>query len=322
MKKRIIWLLLLFFPLNVFAYSNKLIISGEPIGIEIHSEGVYIVDFYKVNNEYIGKKEGFQKGDRIIEINQKEVKNIKEMNQILDKIGEYNVKIIRGNETLTKTLEVKKENNKIKTGLYVKDEINGIGTLSYIDPETRIYASLGHEILESSSMSLFEISHGYIYDVELNYINKSEDGNIGEVHANFNNNILGSVEKNVKNGIYGKYQEDIPEVEQVEIAKKEEIKKGNASIRLEIDEEGIKDYAINILTINEQDPVKNIFFEINDEELLEKTGGVVQGMSGSPILQNNKVIGVINYVVINDSKKGYGIFIEKMLEEGDKLLQE
>lgn len=321
MKKFALWLLLLFFPLNVFAYSNKIIVSGEPIGIEIHSKGVYIVDFYQVNGTYPAKESGLQKGDRIIEIKKKEIKNSKDMQESIQKEGVYPIKIVRDNKTLEKELVVTKEGKEFQTGIYIKDEIDGIGTLSYIDPETKIYASLGHEILETSSKNLFETSHGYIYDIELNYIHKSEDGNIGEYHANFKNNVLGSIEKNKTTGIYGKYQGTYQEEDLVEVGTKEEIKKGPAKIRLNVEGTEINDYEITILK-TEENPVKNILFEITDEELLSKTGGIVQGMSGSPIIQENKVIGVVNYVLLNDSKKGYGIYIEKMLEEGDKLLQE
>ena len=321
MKKFALWLLLLFFPLNVFAYSNKIIVSGEPIGIEIHSKGVYIVDFYQVNGTYPAKESGLQKGDRIIEIKKKEIKNSKDMQESIQKEGGYPIKIVRDNKTLEKELVVTKEGKEFQTGIYIKDEIDGIGTLSYIDPETKIYASLGHEILETSSKNLFETSHGYIYDIELNYIHKSEDGNIGEYHANFKNNVLGSIEKNKTTGIYGKYQGTYQEEDLVEVGAKEEIKKGPAKIRLNVEGTEINDYEITILK-TEENPVKNILFEITDEELLSKTGGIVQGMSGSPIIQENKVIGVVNYVLLNDSKKGYGIYIEKMLEEGDKLLQE
>lgn len=319
MKK--IWILiLLLFPLNVFAYSNKIAIGGEPIGIEIHSKGVYITDFYKVNKKYIAKESGLKKGDLIKEINHIEINNIKDMNDTIKNPGTYTIKIERDSKEKEFELEVQEENGEIKTGIYGKDEINGIGTLSYIDPETQIYASLGHEILESSSMTKFKTNTGYIYDVEVNYINKSEKGKIGDIHASFNNTILGTIQKNEINGIYGKYTEDINEGNLLEVGTKTNIKKGEAFIRSELEEE-TKNYSINIISIDEKDPVKNIYFEITDKDLLEKTGGVIQGMSGSPIIQDNKIIGVVNYVIVTNSKKGYGIFIEKMLEEGDKLLQ-
>lgn len=316
MKKIIILFLLLLFPINVFAYSNYLITGGKQIGIEIHSKGVYIIDYSQaLEKDFL--KEDLQKGDRIIKINKKEINNLKDLNEVIKEKGTYDLTIIRNKEELNRKLKAVEEDGQIKTGLFVKDEINGIGTLSYIDPETKIYASLGHEILESSTNTLFEVGNGYVYDVDVNYINKSEDGNIGEFHGNFRNNIIGTLEKNEINGIYGKYMESLPKIELTEVGKAEEIKKGKAEIKMMI--EG-KEQFFDIDIISIQDVgVKNISFEITSEELLEKTGGVIQGMSGSPIIQNNKIIGVVNYVVVNDSKKGYGIFIEKMLEEGDKL---
>ena len=319
MKKIWYFILLFSFPIQVFAYSTHLVVGGEPIGIEVHSNGVYVVDFYKVSNRYIGKESGFLRGDIIKEINHKPITNIQELNREINEKGTYSVIVDRNGKTKELTLTATSNEDKIETGLYVKDMINGLGTLSYIDPESKIFASLGHEILESTSQNKFQIRNGYIYDVELNYIHKSSNGNIGELHANFLNQVRGSIHKNEVNGIYGKYTGPMDNLEQKDIATFHDIHLGEAYIRFQLEEEPLL-YSINIIHIDEKEEVKNIFFEITDQRLLEKTGGIVQGMSGSPILQDNKIIGVVNYVVINDSKKGYGIFIEKMLEEGDKLL--
>ena len=318
MKKKGIFLLLIFlFPLQVFAYSSKLVVGGETIGIEIHASGVYIVDFYKVNNKNIGKDAGFLKGDMIIEVDGNDVHNIYELNKILDNPGKHSFKVNRNGNILDIDLTSYKEDNQIKTGLYVKDMIHGIGTLSYIDPETKVFASLGHEVLESNSNTRFQLNNGYIFDADLSFIHKSSNGEIGELHANILNSVKGNILKNEVNGIYGTYIDDIDSSNLMDIGESSLVEKGNAYIRFQ-DE----DYIINILDISSKEEVKNIFFEIKDERLLESAGGIVQGMSGSPIIQNNKIIGVVNYVVVNDPMKGYGIFIEKMLEEGDLLLKE
>ena len=320
MKKFLILILLLLFPINAFAYSNKLIIPGKVVGIEVKARGVYIVDFYKVDGEYPAKKAGFKVGDFITKINSKSVSNIDELNSIITKPDTYHVSIIRGDKKIDKELVVTKVNNSLSTGLYVKDKINGIGTLSYIDPETKIFASLGHEILESSSADKFMMDEGNIYDANISSINKSNNTEIGEIHASITNKELGEINKNEINGIYGKYTEEIGnENNLIEVESHNNISLGEAAIRLDLGNSS-KDYSINIISLDENDIVKNIFFEITDERLIDKAGGVVQGMSGSPIIQNNKVIGVVNYVVVDDVKNGYGIFIEKMLEEGDKLL--
>lgn len=321
MKKWILVILLLLFPLETYAYSNQLIVNGNPIGIEIHANGIYIVDFYKVNQKDVKKEWKLEKGDKIVEVEGERIHSISEWNKRVKEERPYKIKIERNHELFEKEIIPEKVGSSIKTGLVLKDEIHGIGTISYIDPETGIYASLGHEIVESSNQETFDIDHGYIYNLNVEGINKSEDGKIGEVRGYFQKEILGIVEKNERNGIYGKYTEKVEEKDKIEVAKKEEIKKGAASIRYQLNNTW-NDYQIEIISIEEGDPVKNIYFEIKDENLLKETGGIVQGMSGSPILQNNKIIGVVNYVIVKDAKKGYGIFIEKMLEEGDKLLQE
>ena len=319
-KKLFVFFLLFSFPLHVFAYSNRLIVGGEPIGIEIHSKGVYVVDFYEINNTYPGKEEGFKKGDIILEVNGEKINSIQELNRYISDEGDYPVVVSRNGKKMDLTIHSYQKDNTIETGLYVKDVINGIGTLSYIDPTTSVFASLGHEILESNSNRKFRMSDGLIYDVELNYIHKSKDGNIGELHANFMNHVRGNISKNELNGIYGLYTDTLSGFEELDVGFDSEVSLGEAFIRYTFDDTP-KDYSINIISVDSKEEVKNIFFEITDSELLFKTGGIVQGMSGAPILQNNKIIGVVNYVVINDSKKGYGVFIEKMLKEGDKLVQ-
>lgn len=313
MKKKLLIILLLIFPLNVFAYSDKLIIEGKQIGIEANSNGVYVIDLYKVNNKYPNLK----KGDLIIKINNKEINSIKEFNEVINKEGEYNLEILRNNNIKNEKIKVIEENNELKIGLYLKDKINGIGTLSYIDPETKIYASLGHEIVELNSMSLFNLKNGYIYDIDINYINKNEENRVGEFHGTFTSNLLGTINTNQINGIFGKYTGNINTNELVQI--NDTPHQGNAYLRMNIDNLN-KDYEVNIIDINDNENVKNILFEITDKELLNKTGGIIQGMSGTPIIQDNKIIGVVNYVIVDDNTKGYGIFIKKMLEEGDKLL--
>ena len=242
------------------------------------------------------------------------------MNNYINKPGTYKLGIHRNNKNIFIDYNVYLDNNVIATGLYVKDRINGIGTLSYIDPETKIFASLGHEILEGSNMSKFRLYNGNIYKADINSINKSNNNNIGEIHASITNKEIGSIDKNEINGIYGKFSDSIDSSNLVDVGSVNDIKKDKAYIRMSLNDKNTNDYTINILSIDYNDSVKNLYFEITDERLLNKTGGVVQGMSGSPIIQDNKIIGVVNYVVVDDVDKGYGIFIESMLKEGDLLL--
>ena len=321
MKKLILLFILFVFPINVFAYSNRVIVGGETIGIEVHSNGVYVVGFYSVNGKNIGEDSGFMIGDIIKKINGVDVLSINSLNNILSIDSSYKFDVIRNGESIVIPMHLEEENDTLKTGLYVKDTINGIGTLSYIDPETNVYGSLGHEILETKSYSKFEISEGSIYSSTVNNIRKSSNGNTGEKKANIDkSNEIGNILINEVNGIYGEYKDDYSNREILEVGDINSIKKGAASIRTVVSGNLINDYSINIINIDESNSTKNILFEITDKELLSITGGIVQGMSGSPIIQDNKIIGVVNYVIVDNTKRGYGIFITKMLEEGDKII--
>jgi len=211
-----------------------------------------------------------------------------------------------------------KEDNIIKTGLYVKDTINGIGTLSYIDPNTNIFGSLGHEIIESITKEKFEISEGNIYKAEVSSITKSKNNQTGEKNASIDKtNQEGTIKRNEINGIYGIYESNKDDNQLLEVASKEEIKKGKAYIRTVLESDNVKDYSINIISLDEMDETKNILFEVTDADLINKSGGIVQGMSGSPIIQDDKIIGAVTHVVLDDPEKGYGIFIKNMLEEAE-----
>lgn len=324
MKKIIIIiniLLLIILPINILAYSNKIILGGETIGIKVKSNGIYIVGFYEVNNKYIAKEAGFKLGDIIKKVNDTEVNNIDDLSGIIKENKEYEFNIIRNNKEIELSLKLEEENNIYKTGLFVKDTILGSGTMSYIDPETKIFGSLGHEILETTTSKKFEINKGNIYKAEVKTITKNTYNKPGEKNASINNNeVIGEIYSNEINGIYGIYTAEINKDNLYEIAKPYEIKQGEAYIETVIEKTKVEKFKINIETIDEGDLTKNIKFTITDNKLIEKTGGVIQGMSGSPIIQNNKIIGAVNYVILNEKNKGYGIFITTMLEEGDKIL--
>lgn len=323
MKKllKLIFVVSLLIPLNIYAYSNKVIVGGETIGIEVKSNGVYIVGFYEVNKGLIAKNAGFKVGDIIKAVNNIDISSISDLNNIIDEVGVYTFKVNRNDKMLDIDIKLEEEDNIIKTGLYVKDTINGVGTLSYIDPETKIFGSLGHEILESSSLSRFEINDGNIYKAEVSSIKKSIDNLTGEKNADIDRNkIEGDVILNEITGIYGNYNDEYDDRELIDVGSSKDIKKGHALIKTVVFGDVVKDYDINIIAVDESDNTKNILFEIVDNELINETGGIVQGMSGSPIIQNDKIIGVVNYVIVDDVTKGYGIFITTMLEEGDKIL--
>ncbi|MBQ2640119.1 MAG: PDZ domain-containing protein [Bacilli bacterium] len=319
---KILILLLFIIPINIYAYSKYIIASGKTIGIEVNSKGILVVGFYKINNEYIAKDAGFEIGDSIIKINNKEVTDI---NSMINTINEnsnnkINFTIVRNNKEKTISLNlVGDDSGVLKTGLYVKDQINGIGTLTYIDPNTKIFGALGHEILEQTTAKKFEIKDGKIFSANVSNITKSRSGNAGEKNADYNKEkIDGNIKDNDITGIYGTYTENVKNIDLIEVGNNKEIKTGKATIKTVIENNKVENFDISIIGIDNNSKTKNILFEITDKKLLEKTGGVVQGMSGSPIIQNNKIIGAVNYVIVNDTSKGYGIFITTMLEEGEK----
>ena len=226
--KKIIYSLIIsvFLPINIFAYSLNVIPGGESIGIKINTDGLIVSGFYKVNNEYIGKRT-FKIGDRIIKINGIEVNNSDELSNIINEnlINNYvDVEYIRNNKLLKGKLYLGEENNLYKTGLYIKDSIIGIGTLTYIDPITKIYGSLGHEIRTTELNKKVEIKDGDILTSSITSINKSRDGYVGSKNANINyTNKIGTITKNTTKGIFGKYTDKIPNKKTLEVTNLENI---------------------------------------------------------------------------------------------------
>lgn len=310
------------FPLNIFAYSDYIIPGGESLGIEIQSEGILVVGFYKVNGKYNKGTPNIKVGDRILSVEGQPINTIEElvdaMESSVDK-GTVELQIDRDGKSKTVNLELVKEGDKYKTGLYVKDEITGIGTLTYIDPETMIYGALGHNIVETNTNRTVEVKTGTIFRSKVTSIDRSISGVPGGKNAQFySSTVFGSIEKNIASGIYGTYTDQLPERETVKVATLDEVKLGKATIYTVLEGETLGEYEIEITKVDTTSSSKNIYFKVTDEVLLEKTGGIVQGMSGSPIIQNGKIIGAVTHVVISNPSSGYGISIIKMLEDGEE----
>lgn len=321
-KLKILLISFILLPLNVLAYSDYIIPGGETLGIEINSNGIMVIGFYQINGKFNKGNPVIKSGDYITKVNGTEVTTVNELTAVIeDNVDDGFVEVTynRNGKEKTSKLELIKDDDVYKTGLYVKDSITGIGTLSYIDPETKIFGALGHEIVESNTNTVVEIKSGIIFRNYITGIDKSSNGIPGSKNAKFYyDTTYGKILKNTNVGIYGIYENDLPNKELYEVATPDEIKIGKATIYTVLEGEKIKDYSIEITAINETSDIKNISFVIEDEELLEKTGGVVQGMSGSPIIQNDKIIGAVTHVVIDNPTTGYGIFITTMLEEGEK----
>lgn len=312
---------LLIIPTYTLAYSDYILAGGENIGIELNSKGVIIVGTYEVNGKNPAKEAGIHAGDKITKINNKEVSSIEEMLNIVEKTtNKENIDItyLRAGKENKTTLKLTKTNDNIyKTGLYVKDTISGVGTLTYIDPNTKLFGALGHEIIEKNTGQKLEIKDGKIYSSTVTGITRSDIGKPGEKNARYDSsNIFGNVKENTTSGIFGNYISTLPDKKLYKVAKDNEVKMGDATILTVIDGNIVESFGINILKVSTNE-VKNILFEITDNRLLKKTGGIVQGMSGSPIIQDDYIVGAVTHVVVDDPTKGYGIFITKMLEEAE-----
>ena len=322
MKKIILSLLTIyiFIPISVFAYSDYLIASGQNIGIELKSDYVLIVGSYKIKNYNVLKDTNLKIGDKITKINNQKVTSIMDMQKIINDSAKSNIEVtyLRGNKEYHEIIQIFKENEEYKTGLYVKDTMRGVATLTYIDIENNTFGALGHEVQEKSTKSIFESSSGTIFSSKVTGITKSSNGNPGEKNARSNSSdIYGNIEENTKSGIFGTYKESLPNSKLYKVAKPEEIKTGNAKILTVIENDKVEEFDIQIIKINQTSKTKNILFEITDSRLLEKAGGIVQGMSGSPIIQDNNIVGAVNFVLVDAPEKGYGIFITNMLEEAE-----
>ena len=320
-KKLTLTLPLMFIiPLNIFAYSEYIIAGGDTVGIKLNTDGIMIVGSYEINGHNNLIETGLKNGDLILEINNNKIDNIDSMVSIIKNCNcnKLSITYKRDNKTFDTTLPLYRENDNVLTGLYVKDSITGVGTLTYIDPNTKLFGVLGHEITDSNGNILIS-SNGSIFDSKVVSITRSSNGNPGEKNAIlYSDNINGNIFENTNKGIFGIYTNNIISDKLYKVATIDEIKLGNATILPVIDNPNIDEFNINILSIkNTKNKLKNIEFEITDNTLLEKTGGIVQGMSGSPIIQDNNIIGAVTHVVVDNPKRGYGILIVNMLEEAE-----
>ncbi len=300
--------------------------AGIPIGIYVQTKGVLVVGVGEFEGEdgqkYNPGKYIFQTGDYILEINDEEVTTKREL---IDKIShcegqEMVFKIQRGDVVITvKAQPELNQNGEYKMGIWVRDNAQGVGTMTYID-EQGCFGALGHGINDIDTSTLMTLSKGILYHTQIIGITRGTTGSPGELTGFIeydDNNIMGEITANTMKGIFGICSPEIAasaSYDYMPIGLKQEIQKGPAQIICSLGGE-IQTYQVEIIDINlEHDNVnRGIVIEITDQELLSITGGIVQGMSGSPIIQNDKLIGAVTHVLVQDPTKGYGIFIENML---------
>lgn len=305
---------------------QEVLVSGSPVGIYMETKGVLVIDSGEITDrEGIRRTPAehiIQSGDYICEIDGKVLTGKRQLMQLVrENQGEpMELQVIRHQETIKLEMTpVETEDGSYKLGIWVRDNIQGIGTLTYVEPNGR-FGALGHGISDADTGERLEISDGDLYRADILSIRKGTAGTPGELRGVINyreENRIGTICGNSQYGIRGqmepgKYTESM---KKIPTGLKQEIQTGKAEIRCDIGD-GIREYQCEILEIdsNARDTNKCFVLRITDDDLLSRTGGIVQGMSGSPVLQNGKLIGAITHVFVNDPTKGYGIFIENMME--------
>ncbi|MNW36827.1 SpoIVB peptidase precursor [compost metagenome] len=306
--------------------------GGQTIGVKVKSDGILVVGHHLVKGDKEplspGEAAGIRLGDRITRINGAVPDNLMLVSQAVEKAGKQHtplqITLQRGNERIqTKLMPAyDREDKAWRLGLYIRDSAAGVGTLTFFAPDHGVYGALGHVITDMNTQSPIVVGSGQIVQSNVTSISKSQNGEPGEKRAHFmkNNKVLGTIERNTQFGIFGKmafqpehslYEQPIP------VGWAEEVKEGPAEILTVVDGQSIQRFKAEIVHVaNQGSPAtKGLVVRIVDSNLIAKTGGIVQGMSGSPIIQNGKLIGAVTHVFVNDPKSGYGCFIEWMLQD-------
>lgn len=308
--------------------TKKLIPGGQSIGVQLHTLGVVVVGHHLVESTSPGENADIQVGDIILEIDGTKIKKLNDVKPIVNAAGKDDgkvmMKIKRGKKTIKTSLRptLNEKDSNYQLGLYIRDATSGIGTVSFIDSETGKYGALGHVISDSDTKKPIEIHKGKLVRSKITSIEKGSEGIPGEKQADFSmdDKKLGTVTKNSPFGIYGELKKDKlvnSNVTPLPISLPHEVKKGPAKILTVVEDEKIEEFDIEIINSTPQKSAatKGMVIKITDERLLKQTGGIVQGMSGSPIIQDNKIVGAVTHVFVNDPTSGYGVHIEWMLQE-------
>ena len=307
---------------------TKVIPVGQ--GLKLYTTGVLVVGMSEIkgidNKKYKPyENTGIQEGDTIVQIENDEITGTKELIQKVNssKGKELNLKYVRDGEILECAISpVKTSASEFKLGLWVRDSAAGIGTMTYYEPETKNFAALGHGITDVDTGKLINISNGQFITTKVLSIIKGEDGAPGKIQGSISEQSnIGTIKKNSIFGIYG-VAEDVQKIKidpnkKMNVATRNEIELGEATILCSLDDEKTKEYKIQIekIYLNNNYDNKSMLIKVTDKELIEKTGGIIQGMSGSPVIQNGKFIGAITNVLVNDPTKGYVVFGDLMIKE-------
>ena len=292
----------------------EIYLGGEAAGIKLLSTGVLVIE-----NE---QNNGIEVGDVILEIGGNVIETNTELQNYVQeyKDSEISLKIDRNGDTIIQKIKsvYSQGNKKYELGLWVKDSSAGVGTISFYDKISGRFAALGHGITETSDNVVFPISTGGLVKTSITNIKRGENNFPGDMRGTLYKEVIGQIRKNTINGIYGNieiktYYEG---KEAIQVTPKIDIKEGKAIIYCTLLDNKVHEYEIEVTKVlYGSKGNKNMMIRITDEELLKQTGGIIQGMSGSPIVQNGKLIGVVTHVFLNDPTQGYGVFIENMIED-------
>ncbi len=312
--------------INVNVVSKtKVIPMGNAIGMKLYTDGVLVVGMSEIEGKKPYENSGIKEGDRIVQIDKNEISNTEQLMEAVNKCNgnEVSVKYIRDEKTITTSITpVKNGNNQYKIGLWVRDAAAGVGTLTFYEPSSEMFGTLGHGILDIDTSGLIKIANGELVTTNILSITKGKKGEPGEIRGSIESGYtIGSITKNTNFGVFGKLNKtsyiNTQKSDEIEVALRDEIKTEDAQIICEL-ENGKKQYynikIQKVFTNNNKDN-KSMLIKITDEKLLQKTGGIIQGMSGAPIIQNGKFIGAVTHVLVNDPTMGYGVFADIMLKQ-------
>lgn len=319
--------------LNVDVKKNlKMMPGGQSIGVKLNTLGVLVVGHHLVDSgdekKSPGEEAGIKVGDIIMNINGNKIEKMEDVTPIVQKAGEeqkpLQMMIQRDKEKINTTLMPLKDKAEhfFKLGLYIRDSAAGIGTMTFYEPKSKKYGALGHVISDMDTKKPIVVEDGQLVKSTVTSIEKGINGNPGEKLADFSphRKVIGNIKKNSPFGIFGHLKEDLKNGvfdQPMSIALSHQVKEGPAQILTVVDGDKVHPYDIEIVTtIPQKFPAtKGMVIKVTDPDLLKKTGGIVQGMSGSPIIQDGKLIGAVTHVFVNDPTSGYGVHIEWMLND-------
>ncbi len=272
---------------------------------------------------------GIEEGDTITKVNDVQINSTDDLVETVNMSEgkEITLEYIHDEETRECSITpVKQENNEYKIGLWVRDSAAGVGTITFYEPSTRTFGALGHGISDIDTGELIDIASGEFVTTRILSITKGEKGTPGKIQGTIENQeTVGSISKNTRFGIYGTVDNlsslNIDTSKEMEVATRDEIQEGKATILCSLDNETPQEYEIEIEKIYKDNNYdnKSMLIKITDEELLEKTGGIIQGMSGSPIIQNGKFIGAVTHVLVDNPEEGYGVFADIMIKQSREV---